>query len=192
MRSRFSSYEKIAHHVPLSGSVLDLGAGFGMLAIYLALSSGKRQVKGVDISNRRIGIARSVSEDIPNVFFERIDVSKADLGRNDCILLIDILHYFPGTVQNKILKRCFNSVDAGGTVIVRDSNRDHRFRQSITTLYETVMTKSGFTKGEGLFFRRFCELKKVAEDEGLSVHVIPMWGRTPFADTLMICRKEPL
>ena len=45
LRLRLSSYEVIASHVPPSGKILDLGCGFGMLSIYLALSSPERCIK---------------------------------------------------------------------------------------------------------------------------------------------------
>lgn len=190
MRSHFSSYDIIASHVPMSGKILDLGAGFGILSIYLALLSKKRHIKGVDISRRRIRIASAASSFVPTVSFERSNFLGTNFEDNDCILLIDTLHYFPDAVQNEILKKCYHQINPGGTIIIRDSNRDYKFRQLITRLHETIMTKSGFTKGDGLYFRRFCEMKKFVEGLGFNVCVMPMWGLTPFADTLMVCKKK--
>lgn len=190
MRLRFSSYDVMASHVPPSGRILDLGCGFGMLSSYLALSSERRVVKGVDISARRIHIARRASRGIGNICFEEGDFLGTDFAGYDCILLIDTLHYFPAPVQDRIIERCCEGMRKMGMILIRDSNRDVKLRHFITGWYETVMTKSGFTKGETLFFRSFRELKGLIESLGFRVFMTPLWGRTPFADTLMVCRKE--
>ena len=188
-RLRFSSYGSIASHVPFSGRILDLGSGFGILAVYLALSSAKREMTGIDISSRRVKMAGAAASHIPNVVFENADMTEIAPANWDCILLIDALHYFPSSVQNHILSGCYHQLNPGGVVLVRESNRDRTFRHLITRLHETVMTKSGFTKGEVLQFRRFSELKRFLENSGFKVRMIPMWGKTPFADTLLVCRK---
>lgn len=190
MRLRFSSYDVMASFVPPSGRILDLGCGFGMLSNYLALSSEKRVVKGVDISVRRIDIAQRASKGISNICFEEADFLKTDLTGYDCILLIDTLHYFPAAVQNRIIERCCGQMHKMGMILIRDSNGDLKLRHFITRWYETLMTKTGFTKGDTLFFRSFHELKGLIESLGFSVFMMPLWGRTPFADTLMVCKKE--
>lgn len=190
LRLRFSSYEKIASYVPSSGQILDLGCGFGMVSIYLAVSSQARRVKGIDISTRRLKIARWASEQVGNVGFEHSDLLSCPLSEYDCILLIDTLHYFPQFVQNEILSKCYEGLKPGGLLILRDSNKDRWARHLVTRFHETIMTKSGFTKGITLCFRSFVKLEKFLEKLGFLVDIIPMWGRTPFADTLMICTKE--
>jgi 2-polyprenyl-3-methyl-5-hydroxy-6-metoxy-1,4-benzoquinol methylase len=190
LRLRFSSYDEIEKHVPPSGEILDLACGFGMLSAYLALSSEARQVKGVDISQRRIGVAKSVSAQISNVTFQCGDVLQYPLGECHCILLIDALHYFVPSVQNELLRRCHESIAPGGRLLVRDPDRDRDLRHLVTRLHETVMTKSGFTEGDMLCFRSFAELGDYLQGLGFIVNALPMWHGTPFADTLLICKKH--
>jgi len=190
MRAHLSSYEIIAAYVPFSGLILDAGSGFGILSIYLALLSGKRDIRGVDISKRRIRIARAASRNIPNVSFEQSSFLEYGFEGYDCIVLMDVLHYFPDPVQDRFLKKWCRRINPGGTILIRDSNREHKVRQFFTWLHELVMTKSGFTKGGGLYFRRFGELKNIVESLGFHVSVMPMWGVTPFADTLMVAKKK--
>jgi 2-polyprenyl-3-methyl-5-hydroxy-6-metoxy-1,4-benzoquinol methylase len=189
LRLRFSSYEIIESHVPSSGQILDLGCGFGMLTVYLAVSSQARRVRGIDISNRRLRTARFVSAQIRNVAFEHGDLLKYTFQESNCILLIDVLHYFPASVQNEFLRKCYEYINPGGRLLVRDSDKDNKFRHLITTFHETIMTKSGFTKGDMLCFRGFVELTSYLEGLGFLVDVLPMWHRTPFADTLLVCTK---
>lgn len=189
LRLRFSSYQAIEKHVPTSGKIVDLGCGFGMLTVYLGLLSQARRVRGVDISHRRLRAAEFVSAHIHNVVFEYSDLLQYTFDRCNCILLIDTLHYFPVPVQNRLLKKCYERISPGGRLLLRDSNKDKRFRHFITKFHETIMTRSGFTKGEMLCFRSFVELKSYLEGLGFFVDALPMWHRTPFADTLMVCTK---
>lgn len=189
LRLRLSSYEIIESHVPASGKILDLGCGFGMLTLYLALCSQTRRVKGIDISNRRLRTAEFVSANIRNVTFESGDLLQCAIEEPDCILLIDSLHYFPILVQNQLLEKCHGHIKPGGKLLVRDSNADKRFRHLITTFHETIMTKSGFTHGDVLCFRSLVELRSHLERLGFMVDVLPMWQKTPFADTLLVCKK---
>jgi SAM-dependent methyltransferase len=190
LRLRFSSYQAIERHVPASGQIVDLGCGFGMLTLYLALLSQTRQVRGIDISYRRLEAARFVSAHIHNIAFEYSDLLQYPFEICHCILLIDTLHYFPVPAQNRLLEKCYECIRPGGRLLLRDSNKDSRFRHFITRFHETVMTRSGFTKGEMLCFRGFAELKNYLEGLGFSVEALPMWDRTPFADTLLICSKS--
>jgi 2-polyprenyl-3-methyl-5-hydroxy-6-metoxy-1,4-benzoquinol methylase len=189
LRLRLSSYEIMESYVPSSGQILDLGCGLGMFTVYLALSSRARVVKGVDISNRRLQAAKFVSDQIHNVAFERGDISEYAFREHDCILLIDSLHYFPASVQNELLKKCFTNISPGGRLLLKNSDKDNKFRHLLTAFYETIMTQSGFTEGDMLCFRSFTELRGYLENLGFLVDVLPMWNRTPFADTLLVCTK---
>jgi 2-polyprenyl-3-methyl-5-hydroxy-6-metoxy-1,4-benzoquinol methylase len=190
LRLRFSSYEIIESYVPPSGQILDLGCGFGMLSMYLALSSQARLVRGIDISNIRLRTAKFVSGQVQNVAFECGDFLKYTFQEPHCILLIDALHYFPASVQNRLLRKCHTHIRPGGRLLVRDPDMDKKFRHLVTTFHETIMTKSGFTKADMLCFRSFIELTRYIEGLGFLVDVIPMWHKTPFADTLLVCTKE--
>ncbi len=189
LRLHFSSYEIIESYVPASGRIMDLGCGFGTLTLYLALSSRERRIRGIDISHRRLRIAESASAQVKNVAFECADLLRCSFDSCNCILLIDVIHYLPVFAQNALLGRCYEYLKPGGKLLVRDSNKDKKIRHLITRCYETIMTKSGFTAGEMLCFRSFVELTSYLESLGFLVDVLPMWYRTPFADTLLVCTK---
>jgi SAM-dependent methyltransferase len=188
LRLHFSSYESIESYVPRSGEILDLGCGFGMLTAYLALSSSPRRVKGIDIAERRLKAARFVTSNLSNVTIEYGNFLKTPFQESDCILLIDALHYFPVGVQNELLRKCHGFLRPGGSLLLRGPDKDKTCRYLITKLHETFMTRSGFTKGETLCFRGFVELRSYLEGIGFVVNALPMWRRTPFADTLLVCK----
>ena len=47
-------YEQISRFVPKSGEILDIGCGYGVLSIFLALESFHRRILGIDPNAARI------------------------------------------------------------------------------------------------------------------------------------------
>ena len=77
-------------------------------------------------------------------------------------------------------------------MLVREVDRAvrPRWRFAMVALEEWLATRLGWAQGgAGLFFRRAEELRAVMEAEGLLTEVRPMWGRTPFANVLVIGRR---
>src|SRR5256885_14165135 len=56
LRQRF--LEEIGQYLPPSGPVLDIGCGFGLFSLYYAATGPGRVVRGLDLSGRRIAMAR--------------------------------------------------------------------------------------------------------------------------------------
>src|SRR5204862_3463781 len=56
LRQRF--LQEIGQYLPAEGLVLDVGCGFGLFSLYYASLEAGRQVQGIDVDRRRIGIAR--------------------------------------------------------------------------------------------------------------------------------------
>lgn len=190
LRLRLSSYSSMRVYVPDPGRILDLGCGFGMFAVYLALSSRQRSVRGMDIAGRRIYVARLAAGGVPNVSFVSGDIARDAFPEVDGIVLIDALHYFAPAVQDSILERCGRALRYGGTLLIRNADTKRRARYAVTSIHEIFMTRSGFTRGAMLHFRPISELRLLLGRLGFRVRVLPMWGRTPFADTLLVCSKE--
>jgi 2-polyprenyl-3-methyl-5-hydroxy-6-metoxy-1,4-benzoquinol methylase len=190
LRLRLSSYGRMAASVPDTGQILDLGCGFGLFSVYLAVSSNRRCIRGVDISQRRIMVARTAARNIKNISFSAADMVEIRLFESDCILLIDVLHYFPEHVQKAILRKCASALKQGGTLLIRAPDTTRGLRYRITWLHEILMIRLGFTRGARLHFMPVAEMGRLVGRLGFEVHLRPMWGRTPFADTLIICHRK--
>src|SRR5882672_5794907 len=75
LRQRF--LDEIGQYLPASGTVLDIGCGFGLFSLYYAATSAGRLVRGVDVDRRRIGMARRAAArlGLDNVVYEEGDAS---------------------------------------------------------------------------------------------------------------------
>ncbi len=138
------------------GSVLELGCGFGMIALELARNG--LDVTGMDLSPAHIEIAERFRDENPYtegfgfLNYRSEDILKADLGEEsfDTVLFFRALHHMPDidTVLDKV-ERCLKP---GGFLLISEPVRAHFSRQSalFATLLRTVLpTWEGDEKLDG-------------------------------------------
>ena len=61
-RLRLGGYEQLLPFFPESGTVLDIGCGFGLLGWYLAETRPGLEYYGADVDARKIAVARAAFE----------------------------------------------------------------------------------------------------------------------------------
>jgi SAM-dependent methyltransferase len=181
--------------VPPRGHVADLGCGNGQLALLLAWSQPGRQVTAIDRDWGRIGRARRAAEKAgaeAAVRFLVSDVRTAPIPSCRAALLVDLLHSLSPADQDDLLVRVARALEPGGVLLVRDVDRAVRpsWRYALVALEELLATRLGWAAaGAGLWFRRAEDICQVLRAEGLRTEVRPMWGRTPYANVLVIARR---
>src|SRR5438445_680810 len=93
LRQRF--LEEIGQYLPPSGPVLDIGCGFGLFSLYYAATGPGRVVRGLDLSARRIAMARRAARrlGLENVAYELGDARdfKGD-SEVAAAYMLDIVH----------------------------------------------------------------------------------------------------
>lgn len=77
-------------------AIVDIGCGDGRLARELALRFPSTAVRGIDYSERAIGLARAMNQDLPTLEFIAADVTRGDHARShDCATLVEVLEHIP-------------------------------------------------------------------------------------------------
>ena len=121
LRQRF--LDEIGQYLPATGSVLDIGCGFGLFSLYYAASAPGRFVRGLDVDARRIGIARRAAARLrlDNVVYDEGDARdfKGD-GEVAAAYMLDIVHHVPPDVVPRLLTGLRRSLPAGGRLLVKD------------------------------------------------------------------------
>jgi SAM-dependent methyltransferase len=121
LRQRF--LDEIGQYLPATGSVLDIGCGFGLFSLYYAASAPGRFVRGLDVDARRIGIARRAAARLrlDNVVYDEGDARhfKND-GEVAAAYMLDIVHHVPPDVVPRLLTGLRRSLPAGGRLLVKD------------------------------------------------------------------------
>lgn len=172
------------------GDVLDLGCGYGQLAVLLVEAGRASAVRAVDWDAAKIARGRAALRDAPlDITLEVGDVRDVELGEPDTVLLVDVLHYLTSPDQDRLLERVAASVKDGGSVIVREASGGGGVRAAFTRFAEHVMTRVRHHKGDRVAMRPLDAIVRVLEASGLSCEVLPASEGTPFANALVVARR---
>src|SRR5262249_31323494 len=101
----------------------------------------------------------------------------------------DLLHYFKIEEQNAIVDRAARAVRPGGRLLVRDADAERGWRSFATLVEERIFTALRFNRGERVRFRPARGIVERLARSGLKCRVLPAWGKTPFANVLIVGQR---
>jgi uncharacterized protein (DUF2062 family)/2-polyprenyl-3-methyl-5-hydroxy-6-metoxy-1,4-benzoquinol methylase len=159
-------YLQVCELVGAAGRIVDLGTGLGMLPVLLAVRGQGERIIGVDWDEDKIRSGRLAAAGLPTVELVNADIREHEIGQADVVVLADVLHYWPLEVQQAILRRAASALDAGGRIIVRDTDREAR--SWLTRTLEAIAVRVGWNRGPGLAYRTEQELRLELESLGLT------------------------
>jgi 2-polyprenyl-3-methyl-5-hydroxy-6-metoxy-1,4-benzoquinol methylase len=112
---------EISRYIPKSGSVIDIGCGYGVITKHLAKLNENTLFVGIDFSHKRIKEANRHKP--TNVeFFVQNAMNLNDGGMAyDAILMIDVLHHIKNIKDvDLLLRACIQRLIIGGRIIIKD------------------------------------------------------------------------
>ena len=115
-----SPFGAVAPLLPASGTLLDLGCGFGVLGACLALGSPERQVLGLDVDPRKIARGRAWYGHLTNLRLEEADLADAPLPESEGAVLYDVLHHLEA--PEDLLARDARALTPGGILVVKEND----------------------------------------------------------------------
>jgi uncharacterized protein len=183
-------YSALGKLVPAGGQVLDLGCGYGLAANILAMRSLRTQVHGLDSDADKIVTARQSGIGNPRLTFETGNIIDSQLPPSDVVLLIDVLHYWPSAIQERILAKIFSCLNPGGKLIMREACSTDAPGHAIVSYAEKFATAIGHNKtSHGLVFRKETDHREVLVAAGFAnVEVINNLGRG--SNQVFVCEKS--
>jgi cyclopropane fatty-acyl-phospholipid synthase-like methyltransferase len=131
---------KIEKLLPLKGSILDVGCGYGFTSIFFAKNK-KRKITGLELNPRRVALAKKVSSNIPNVSFKTSNLIDNKQSKFDAIIAIDLLHHISSSNKNTFLSDSFLKLKKDGILIIKDINNKPLFQYYWNYLHDLIMTK---------------------------------------------------
>ncbi len=189
-RWRLTPYDVMASHLPQHGKILDLGCGHGLFSLAAAIRSPARQIIGIDHDSTRVELAKAATQDLKNIHLESGNMSHPPMGSYSGIAMIDVMHYFNPETQRKLLDWAFQTLEKGGTLLVREVEPHSGVASSWNRLYEKLATGIGFTQAEkkGLHFRSRPGWESLMKEAGFRVRS-EKCSSILFADILYICER---
>ncbi len=179
-------FEQFSGALPQSGTIVDIGCGYGYVANYLSLAAPARRVIGVDPSATRIEAARRAAGSRPNIEFLRGDVTALP-PVIDAALIADVLHHIPYDGQRGVLRALFERLRPGGVLVIRETAKQPSLRY---WLFHCLLEGLLYAGEEKWRFRTAGEWRTMLEAIGYAVErVTPSAWYSWYVTATLLCRK---
>jgi uncharacterized protein (DUF2062 family)/trans-aconitate methyltransferase len=170
-----------------SGTVVDLGCGYGITLCFAGFDDNRRRLVGCDSDTRRIAVARQVLGTL-NADLTATDVRHFELPTAELILILDVLHYLPAAEQPVLLKRCCSALAPNGILIFRVPDRGVGLRSAISMALERLIFAFA---GNG--FRpqmlSVAEYRSALQNADLQLEERRFQNHLPLSHVLFVARK---
>lgn len=185
LRWRLCPFKLIESLVPRSGRIVDIGCGYGLLANYMAIKSGDREIMGYDSSARRITVAkRTEGHSGGNVRFFRED---ADLGRFSGlagITMTDFLHHVDYAYQDQLIGKAYDALDEGGRLVILDVDNKPAWKYLSVKVIDRMLNLS-----QQVCYRKEEDFLRLLRAAGFKARSIPAHTGLPLSDIIYLCEK---
>lgn len=121
LRQRFLF--EIGQYLPRTGTVLDVGCGFGLFALYFAIRFPAIRLTGFDVNEYRIELARRAAAKlgVTNAEFHVDDASAFRLNdRIAAAYMLDLIHHIPVASVRPLMSAIASHLSPGGRLLVKD------------------------------------------------------------------------
>jgi uncharacterized protein (DUF2062 family)/SAM-dependent methyltransferase len=170
-----------------SGTVVDMGCGYGMALSFAAFGDSDRRLIGCDLDGHRIAVALQALSTL-NADLSVADIRSFELPPAGLILILDVLQYLGADEQMNLLQRCCSALEPQGALIFRVHDRERGLWSTITMAFDRLIFAFGRTGIRPLTLRA-AEYRRVLEGAGMRVEELRFRNRLPLAHILFIARK---
>jgi SAM-dependent methyltransferase len=189
-----------------SERILDLGCGQGLLAAWLLAarsSSDERpqswpsdwpaaprpkSIRGIEVRRRDIQRARDALGQ--KAEFELGDITAAEFGTVDAIVILDVLHYIDYESQLGVLNRAQAALAPGGVLLLRVGDAGSGIRFTLGKYIDQTVMLTNYHRAPRVYCRAMREWLAVLAAAGFHSTVMPMSVGTPFANIMLIARPR--
>ena len=145
------NYQTFHDLLPKQGRILDIGCGYGFMSYMLQFAAPARDLIGYDYDEEKIAVANHCFSRNTNIHFVAKDVNELQISAADAIIISDTLHYLQPVQQEILIRKCMNALRPGGTMVIRDGDRDLKKKHERTKWTEFLSTRFfAFNKTSGL------------------------------------------
>ncbi len=170
-----------------SGTVVDLGCGYGMALSFAAFGGASRRLVGCDLDAHRIAVARQALSTL-HAELSVADVRSLDLPPAGLILILDVLQYLGRDEQLNLLERCCAALAPAGILVFRVHDRERGVWSTITMAFDRLVFAWGRVGVQPVTLPA-SQYQSVLENAGMQVEERRFRNRLPLAHILFIARK---
>jgi SAM-dependent methyltransferase len=189
-----------------SQRILDLGCGQGLLAAWLLAARSRsderpqnwpsewpaaprpKSIRGIELRRRDIQRARHALGQ--KAEFELGDITEAEFGTVDAIVILDVLHYIGYESQLCVLNRAQTALAPGGVLLLRVADAGSGIRFTIGKYIDQTVMLTHYHRAPRVYCRPLPEWLEVLAGTGFDCTPLPMSAGTPFANMMLIARPR--
>lgn len=174
--------------LPDEGRILDIGCGFGLFAAYFGQTQPARRIVGVDPNERRIAMARRVSESIGLTGHTFVAGDARDVplqGQFAGAYVLDVMHHVPEHDQLPMLERFRDLLAPHGVLVIKDITTEPSFGLEFTRLLDRAMV--GWN--EPLRYRHHREWGEMLSSLGFRVRMVRVPDVLPYPHVVIAATK---
>jgi SAM-dependent methyltransferase len=192
----------------LTGSerILDLGCGQGLLAAWLLAARSRKDqrpenwpagwpeaprptsIRGIELRRQEVQRARGALGQ--KAEFEIGDITEAEFGTVDAIVILDVLHFIDYEAQRVVLSRAWQALAAGGVLLVRVADAAGGLRFMFGKYVDYAIMATHYRLNPRIYCRTVREWQDVLGTLGFDSEALPMSTGTPFANVMLIARPR--
>jgi trans-aconitate methyltransferase len=192
IRSRTCPFEALEPHGPDAGLIVDLGCGHGLFANLLSVTAPARRIVGIDLSEKKIAVARKSAAADPRIEFRVGDMTSCALPPDaSCFCLIDVLSYLDDRQKTRLLERLFAALPPGGSLLIKTMHNSPRWKALLANLHMGIFDR--FVMHSGLTMERrdwpIDRLRQTLTDLGFTVAWIDLARGYFYPRCLLVCQK---
>lgn len=183
----FIEVEKL---IPREGKILDLGCGEGIFTNYLALSSRKRKIIGVELDKARI---KEADKGLKNAIFINVDATKKELPNVDTVIMFHLLHHLTSyREQEELIKDVAKKITAGGKLIIVEVEIEFSYKYFLAWITDHFIVPWLFEKRlySPVYLRNSSSWKQLVESMGFSCTIKKAEKGKPFSHVILVCIKK--
>ena len=169
IKLRLEKNYRIFHELlPARGKLLDIGCGYGFMSYLLHFAAPQREITGIDYDEEKTTLANHCFSKDGRIHFICAKAEGYSFDRYDGIILSDVLHYLQPKQQQTVIEKCIDHLNPGGTIVIREGDKELGEKHAGTRLTEYFSTKMfGFNKTtkHGLSFLSGETISKIAGEK---------------------------
>lgn len=187
--------------------VLDIGCGQGLLASWLLAAQAQyaknewplhwpappaiSHIHGIELMPRDVARAQRALQHAKNrSTFEVANMCTTNFGKADAVVILDVLHYVDFPAQDHVLKKVYACLPDKGVLLLRVGDADGGLPFRISNWVDNIVTSIRGHRTLPSYCRTLSNWQRDIATIGFSVTPIPMNKGTPFANILLVCKKE--
>lgn len=183
LRNFILPISEINRSLPVSGTIYEIGCGYGSLCFEIAAYSTERRVIGIDLNKLKIKEAQHNYE-TTNLSFVAEDAKRFSYKSCNGVIFSDFLHHVDLLSQLKILEIVTKNLENGGILILKEIVKDDGWRMWASRLWDFLLYP--FDK---INYRSRSEWEKILVEFKLEVEVKRHVSWFPGSTILFVCKK---